>query len=354
MRFSLLSLLAVGMALGASAQGSQSTTTQTGTGNTSATTQIGTGHFAQVVQADGAWASVTQGVTSASVGNRAYVRQQLTSRATILQSGDRDLADVAQYGAGNIAFLTQSGSDNVSLIYQGRSGQYFPHPNFPALSTATNNTATVEQAGHNNGGWDSNRLHNEDSGLIYQGVRGGQAFSNMASVTQTGNHGQAWTSQGDEYGISTSSRASITQAGEDNDASTVQGYYVGSWATGSQATVVQEAGSSANMTVAFQGVDGSSDGDEIAVTQRGTNHRASVYQGVSDPTFVSRASFASASGNDAILWQEGDGNESIVYQGAGAGMSSTLSRATVTQLSDDNHSTVTQSGTGNQTTVLQD
>ena len=354
MRSLSLYLFAVGMALGASAQGSQSTTTQTGSGNTASTTQTGTYHVAQVVQANGATASVQQGVSAASIGNWAFVRQDGASTATVVQSGNNDQADVAQRGNGNIATLTQSGSGNLSLIYQGRSGWYFSHPGFPMGLEATNNLATVHQQGNNNRGADANQLHDEDGGLVYQGVRGGSAVGNTASVPQTGDNGQAWTSQGDEFGSSTTGQATITQAGIDNDASAVQGYYAFSSATSSIASIEQMAGSARNMTVVFQGVDGTSHTDRAEVTQSGFDHRSSVFQGVADPIFATQAGTASSSGNVAVVVQEMTGNTSFIYQGTGDGGFASQSTALVTQLSDGNLSTVTQSGTGNHATVLQE
>lgn len=353
--FLLCVLLALASAPGA-AQGNTATTTQTGSGNTATATQTGTQHWAQIVQADGATATLTQGVSAASNGNMAYIQQQGASTATVTQSGNQDFADVAQRGTANTASLVQSGSNNVSLVYQGRSGVYYSHGGFDNVvpAVATNNQATVLQVGNGNGGFAINQLSTIDGGLIYQGVRGGHSVNNVAEVTQTGNQGQAWASQGDWLGASAGSEAIIRQAGEDNDASAVQGYYAASSATNAFASIEQTAGSRRNMTVVFQGVDGTSHTDRATVTQSGENHRASVFQGVADPTFGSQAGTASSSGNVVEVTQQAIGNEAFVYQGTGNGGAAALSTARVTQLSDGNLATVTQSGTSNLATVVQE
>ncbi len=338
-----------------------------------------------VTQAGGAMATVVQGGSglSGSGHNVAVVDQRGASTATVMQSGDLNLADIGQNGAGNTAMLIQAGTDNDGLIYQGQTGTKIQIP----VGTASGNTAHLEQSGRHNRGLEQNILSPLDAGIIYQGVRGGLSTGNTSTVTQRGDNGQAWSSQGDINGTAIGNTARIDQSGVNNDASTVQGYYnLGLVeAQGSTAEITQVAGSANNDAYVYQGMYGTSENDRATITQTGhfdltiirqgsfmdlgapesyvgrsSGNVATVSQGGAGSTnYSNRATVlqgvngGEAVGNDATVEQFAGtfGNTALVYQGVET--LSTGSHAFVYQHSSGNAATITQSGTANTATTTQ-
>ena len=340
---------------------------------------------ATVTQAGGATASIVQSGSGPSGGsNRAVVAQSGASTTSVHQTGTLNLADVAQAGAGNTSEVAQAGSDNDGLVYQGKSGTLLPVGD----GTASGNDAVLKQSGSSNRGLRQNMLDPLDAGIIYQGVRGGTAMSNIAAVSQVGDHGHVWVSQGDTGGTAVGNATTVDQHGFQNDANTVQGYYSVSGvvqAAGGTASITQAAGSENNDATIYQGVNGESAGDRATITQTGRFDLAIVSQGSYLDVGTPASYVGRSSGNTATVSQGGTGmadyaNRATVLQGVNGGeavgndasvvqFAGTLgnaafvnqgveafasgSHAFVTQTSDDNLSVVTQSGMGHTATTVQ-
>ncbi len=337
---------------------------------------------ATVAQTGGATATVTQsGTVPGGGGNLAVVDQNGANETTVTQAGNRNNAVVDQSGNGNTATLIQPGSNNDGLIYQGNAGRVTP----VSAGSASNNGAGITQSGSHNRGRDENMLSPYDGGIVYQGVRGGTAIGNTATVTQAGDYGLAWTTQGDFSGTATGSTTIIDQSGLKNDANTVQGYFASSSAATSRAEITQASGTESNDAYVSQGVNGTSANDRATVVQTGSFDAATVRQGSADAPNAPLASRGHSSGNTAAISQGGTGaanfsNQASIVQGFNGGTATDNGAATVQfagtngntalvlqgfetltsgsqaftyQNSDDNRSTITQSGFGHTATVTQ-
>ena len=327
----------------------QGATTNVYTGAGAAGQSIGsTATILQDVSAGGHTATIFQGTEGA---------QSATDAATITQAGSANIGQIIQ-GLGssgtaigismnNVATIKQAGTASTALVTQGQIG------------VATGSMATINQTSTSNGGtvyifqgfggFDSST--GDKAGVTQGGAAG--AGDNYVQITQGGASGVVGGA------VSSGNSATVTQGdGTSNNEAIIDQGVNGGTATNNKASIDQK-GTINNAVRIVQGraftlTDGSgasittglvSTGSSATVTQDGSSNTGKIYQ--ADGT-------NGTGGHMATLMQTGSTNSALLYQ------EGTAQKATIKQMGDNNTldggmtgSVATQMGDTNTATVMQ-
>lgn len=293
----------------------------------------------------------------------------------IEQGGSGGGAAIAQYGIGNAAAVTLTGNDGVVDVIQSSQSNKAEVTHASSGKTSLQqsgayNTATVDNQ-HANGNLkveqtgSSNFANATSPGLIVQTGRG-----NSASLSGTDNlviNPVFYNTQGyiNQYGIANS--ASISQKwSAGNGVASIDQF--GTANTASLTTLGRHGGIvkiKQNGNDHIASVDqGAFTASNVSVDQEGTGHKANISQrahqfGLNHTeqkgafNVATVTNFATGSGDESIVLQDGLRNQALISQTSAAGFMGDANKATIQQQGNDFQATIYQAGAANRAAIRQ-